>query len=434
MNRQAINTASVAETGPAMGALHQKCSRTSAAASNPPISPLCKGGLRGVGHSPATARHDPSRAPQLPRKAPSALGPDVHGQALQGVARAHYRRLVMRRMAVILILLAALALLAFSALCTGAASFGWREALHALLAGPERGQGHTAELPRMVVWQLRMPRICMGILGGAALGISGAVIQGILRNPLASPFTLGIASASGFGAALAIVLGVGIVGWGHWLIVANAFLFALVPAAVVFLLSRWKGMSKETMILAGVATMYLFSALTSMLQYVGNTEQVHSVVFWMMGSLERATWLRTGVVAAVVAVTLPFMYALSWDLNAMGSGDEAARSLGVSVIRVRTMGMFLASLATAGLVCFAGTIGFVCLVAPHIARMLVGVDHRFHMPAALLTGAVLLVAADLAARTAFYPHVLPIGIMTSCVGVPFFFYLVIRHRKEIWQK
>jgi iron complex transport system permease protein len=351
--------------------------------------------------------------------------------ARTGVAQEHYRRLVARRVAVIFTLIALLVVLAFLALCAGAASFSWREALQALLTGP---WSKTDALSQTVVWQLRMPRVCMGILGGGALGLAGAMMQGLLRNPLASPFTLGVASASGFGAALAITLGVGVLGWGQWLIVGNAFLFALVASGAVFVLAQWRGMSKETMVLAGVAMMYLFSALTSLLQYMGDMEQVNAVVFWLLGSLERATWLRCGLVALVALATFPWMYSLSWDLNVMGSGDEAARSLGVSVKRVRTTGMFLASLATAGVICFSGTVGFVGLVAPHISRMLVGVDHRFHLLASMLTGAALLVTADLAARTVLAPHVLPLGIMTSCVGVPFFFYLVVRHRKELWQK
>jgi iron complex transport system permease protein len=363
----------------------------------------------------------------------SEMRPAAPQAARPAAVREHYRRLVARRVAVILALTAALVALTFLALCAGAASFGWREALRAVLAGPWAKAG-AGSLSQTVVWQLRMPRICMGILGGGALGLAGAMMQGLLRNPLASPFTLGVASASGFGAALAITFGIGSVGWGQWLIVGNAFLFALLASGVVFVLAQWRGMSKETMILAGVATMYLFSALTSLLQYMGGMEQVNSVVFWLLGSLERATWLRCGLVAVVALVTFPWMYSLSWDLNVMGSGDEAARSLGVSVKRVRMTGMFLASLATAGVICFSGTIGFIGLVAPHISRMLVGVDHRFHLPASLLTGSVLLVAADLAARTVLVPHVLPLGIMTSCVGVPFFFYLVVRHRKEMWQK
>jgi iron complex transport system permease protein len=362
----------------------------------------------------------------------ASANPAVADRNDLALSRDRYRQMVVRRTTVIALLLATLCVLSALAISVGAASFGWREALRALFAGPSANE--AGAFAQTVVWQLRLPRVCMGLLGGAALGMAGAMMQGLLRNPLASPFTLGVASASGFGAALAITLGVGIAGWGQWMIVGNAFAFALLASCAVFLLSQWRGMSKETMILAGVATMYLFSALTSLLQYVGDMEEVHSVVFWLMGSMERATWLRTGLVAAAVVITLPWMYALSWDLNAMASGDEAARSLGVSARRIRTTGMFLASLATAAVICFSGTIGFIGLVAPHISRMLVGVDHRFHMPASLLTGAVLLVGADLAARTVFAPHVLPLGIMTSCVGVPFFFYLVVRHRKEIWRK
>lgn len=342
----------------------------------------------------------------------------------------HYAKLTARRTLGIVSLLALLVLVAGVAISVGAASFGWRDALRALVEGL-LGRGEPS-FAQTVVLELRLPRVCMAMLGGAALGLAGAVMQGILKNPLASPFTLGIASAAGFGAALAITLGVSVAGWGRYVIVSNAFVFALAAALLVFAFSSLKGMSAETMILSGVAVMYLFSALSSVLQYVGQQEQVHSVVFWLMGSLEAANWAKVAVVGLVMLVAGPLLYQMAWDLNALAGGDEAAASLGVHVRFVRIKGMLLAALVTASVICFTGTIGFIGLVAPHMSRMLIGPDHRYHLLVSVLLGAIVLLTADVASRTVLAPHVIPIGIMTSFIGVPFFFYLMMRRRRETW--
>jgi iron complex transport system permease protein len=268
-------------------------------------------------------------------------------------------------------------------------------------------------------------------VGGIGLAIAGAVMQGILKNPLASPFTLGIASAAGFGAALAIVLGAGFVG-GEYLIIFNAFIFTLLASLSVYGLAKYKGITPETMILAGIAIMYLFSAMTSFLQYVGQAEQVQEVVFWMMGSLGRSSWDKVWVVTAVIAACFPYLLLKSWDINALGAGDETAKSLGVDVEKTRVICMVLVSLITASVICFTGTIGFIGLVAPHITRMVIGGDHRFLLPASALVGGLLLLAADTVARTIMAPVILPVGIMTSFLGVPFFVYLFMRRKKQFW--
>ena len=186
------------------------------------------------------------------------------------------------------------------------------------------------------------------------------------------------------------------------------------------------------MILAGIAIMYLFSALTSLLQYARKTEQVHEVVFWMMGSLGRSSWETVGMVITILVLCLPFLIIKSWDLNALGAGDETAQSLGVNVERTRVIYMMLSSLITASIICFTGTIGFIDLVAPHITRMAIGGDHRFLLPGSALVGALLLLGADTLARTILAPVVLPVGIMTSFLGVPFFVYLFLRRRRTFW--
>jgi iron complex transport system permease protein len=282
----------------------------------------------------------------------------------------------------------------------------------------------------MIVWDLRLHRVLTSIVAGMGLGIAGAVMQGILKNPLASPFTLGISSAASFGAALAIVFGAGIVA-GKWLIIGNAFIFSLLSAFAVYSLAKYRGTSPQTMILAGIAILYLFSAMTSMLQYVGKSEQVHSVVFWTMGSLGRSSWEALGSMGTILLISLPYLVIKSWDLNSLGAGDETAQSLGVNVEQTRLVYMMLASLVTSAIISFTGTIGFIDLVAPHITRMIIGGDHRFLLPGSALVGAVLLLGADTLSRTILAPMVVPVGIMTSFLGVPFFVYLLMRRQRDL---
>ncbi|MEA2074924.1 MAG: iron ABC transporter permease, partial [Euryarchaeota archaeon] len=282
-----------------------------------------------------------------------------------------------------------------------------------------------------VVWNLRLPRILMGILAGIGLAIAGTTMQGVVRNPLASPYTLGIASAAGFGAALAIILGAGFVA-GQYLIIANAFVFALLSAFIIYGLSRHKGATPETMILAGIALMYLFSAMTGILQYFGEEKAVTEVVYWMFGSLGRASWDKLFLVFVILAVCIPLLMLKSWDLNTLGAGDESAKSLGVNVEQTRVICFILASLVTAGIICFTGTIGFIGLVAPHMCRMVIGGDHRYLIPASGLFGAVLLLAADTLARPPIAPTILPVGLVTAFMGVPLFLCLILRRRRGYW--
>ncbi len=295
---------------------------------------------------------------------------------------------------------------------------------HGLFQNPET----TKEI---VVWNLRLPRIIMGILAGIGLAIAGTMMQGILRNPLASPFTLGIASGAGFGAALAILLGAGIIA-GEYLVIGNAFLFALIPAFVILGLTRYKRATPETMVLAGIAMLYIFSAATTLLMYFSEAEAVKAAYFWMVGSLGKASWDAILPVSIVLACCVPPLMWKSWDINVMGAGDETAKSLGVNVERTRILILIIASLLTAGIVSFMGTIGFVGLVAPHMCRMVIGGDNRFLIPASGLFGAALLLGADTIARTIIAPVILPVGVLTAFMGGPLFLYLIMRKRREYW--
>jgi len=336
----------------------------------------------------------------------------------------NYRRSIRRKFLFLAVCAVLLILLVLYSLSHGAATITAGESLQAVFS-PD-----ADSFVRAVIWKIRMPRILTALLAGAGLGLAGAVMQGILRNPLASPFTLGISSAAGFGASVAIVLGVGVTGAGQMLIISNAFVFALGAFALVFLLARTRGLSPETLILSGIAVMYLFSSLTSFLQYIATAEQLSAVVFWMMGSLSGSSWTPTAVMGGVFLLTGPVLMRSAWDLNALSSGNETAVTLGISVTRLISVSMVLSALLTASIISFTGVIGFIGLVAPHITRMITGGDHRFLLPASALGGAVLLLAADTLSRIIIPPSEIPLGIMTSFIGVPFFIYILQTRRKE----
>jgi iron complex transport system permease protein len=283
----------------------------------------------------------------------------------------------------------------------------------------------------IIVWKLRLPRIVMGVLAGIGLAIAGTAMQGILRNPLASPTTIGIAAGAQLGAGLAFIIGVGFFG-GKFLLIGNAFLFSLIPAGVIFALARFKKATPEMMILAGIAMGYIFAAVTSLLHYFSEAEALKDLVVWMMGDLGRVTWSDLSAVSLTIGVCIPLLIWKSWDLNVMGAGDETAKGLGVNVERDRIVVMIIASLLTAVIVCFTGLIGFIGLVAPHITRICIGGDNRFVIPASGLFGAAFLLGADTIARRIIAPVILPVGIITSCVGGPLFLYLIMRKRKEYW--
>lgn len=286
----------------------------------------------------------------------------------------------------------------------------------------------TAEL---VVWNIRLPRIIMSIIAGIGLASAGAAMQGMLRNPLASPFTLGISAGAAFGAALAILLGAGLVG-GKYLIISNAFVFSLIPTMVVIGLTRQRRATPGTMLLAGIALQYIFSAITTVMMYFSDADAMREAYFWTVGSLDRANWEFVLPSLLILTVCLIPIYWKSVDMNVISAGDESAKSLGVNVETTRIFILALSTLMTAGIICFTGTIGFIGLVSPHICRMVIGGDNRYLLPASGVLGGVLLMAADIISRTIIAPSILPVGAVTAFMGGPLFLYLIIRRRKEYW--
>jgi len=286
------------------------------------------------------------------------------------------------------------------------------------------------EIAEQVVWNIRLARILFGILAGMGLGIAGAVMQVVLKNPLASPYTLGISSAAGFGAAVAIILGWGF--FGNFLIAGNAFVFALISSMIIVGMAKHRGATPEIMILTGITIMYFFSACVTLLEYFADPDAVKGVVFWMVGSMGRASWDKFFILASVLAICLPLLIWKSWDYNIICSGDETAKSLGVDVNRVRNLSMVITSLMVASIISFTGTIGFIGLVGPHITRMVIGGDNQYVLPCSALIGGLLLAGADVVAQNIIPPIILPIGVMTAFMGIPVFLYLIMRRRKGYW--
>ena len=285
-----------------------------------------------------------------------------------------------------------------------------------------------------IVWDIRLPMALMALMVGASLAIAGAEMQTILNNPLASPFTLGISAAASFGAAIALVLGVGFIPWwdGIFFVAGNAFAFAMLAALVIFAFSMMRGVTAETMVLLGIALVFLFQALLALLQYVASEQALQQVIFWSLGSLAKASWSKLGLTTLVMAGTLPLFLRSSWQLTALRLGDERARALGVDVQRLRLVVLVGVSLLAATAVAFVGTIGFVGLVGPHVARMLVGEEQRYFLPASAIAGAILLAATSLVSKSILPGVIIPVGIITALIGVPFFLALIFSRRRQLW--
>ncbi len=292
----------------------------------------------------------------------------------------------------------------------------------------------------LIIWNIRLPQALAAIVAGAGLSVAGVVMQSILRNPIASPFTLGISNAGAFGAAVSVVvLGTGkiqstvadaVIINNPYLTTMVAFFFCLLATGVILLISSIRGASPEVMVLAGVALSSLFTAGTAFLQYFADDTQLAAVVFWTFGDVGRVNWLELEIMTAVVLLAIIFFITNCWNYNAIDAGDETAKGLGVNVERTRLVGMVIAALVSAVIVAFLGVIGFVGLVCPHMVRRVIGDDQRYLIPGSILFGGILLLASDTAARLIISPYVLPVSILTAFMGAPVFIYLLLKGYKR----
>lgn len=353
---------------------------------------------------------------------------DIRTMTTEGRERGFYRSLVVRRQLILGGLLAALLISLCVDLALGPARYSLGEVIEAVLA-----PGNVSDQVRVVVWEIRMPVALMALVVGASLSIAGAQMQTILSNPLASPFTLGISAGAGFGAALALAFGVALIPAAiDYVIPLNAFLMAMLTSFLIHALSMRRGVTIETIVLLGIAMVFIFNSLMALIQFFASQQAVAAVVFWTMGSLTKATWPKLWMSLAVLCVVVPLLARHGWALTAMRLGDAKAESLGVKPRGLRLEVLVLVSLLSAMAVAFVGTIGFIGLVGPHIARMLVGEDQRFFLPGSALCGALILSVGSVLSKIILPGTVIPIGIITSLVGIPFFLFLILSRRKASW--
>lgn len=344
-----------------------------------------------------------------------------------------YRQYVVRKWLVLAVTLALLVMAVLWSISAGSAGLTVADILEALF--------HRGEMKNStIIWNVRLPRVCTALVIGAGLAVAGCVMQNVLRNPMASASTLGVSQGACFGAATAIVFLDGGIQVGNT--VANftvtsiptvslmAFSGGMITTIVILALSRGRRATPSSMVLAGVALSSIFSGMTTLIQYFADDVKTASLVYWTFGSLNKATWQQIGIMAIAAAAAFLYFWYNRLHFNAMEAGVATAKSLGVPVDRLTVLSMILCALVASISVAFAGSIGFIGLIAPHIMRRFVGNDYRFLLPGSALGGAALMLLADVASRIILPPVVLPIGALTSFLGGPMFLYLCLKGGKK----
>lgn len=349
---------------------------------------------------------------------------DVHKEVRFAYQKRKKRKIIM--IAAGLLLMLALAI-AFTAL--GATDAGIVDVLKAVKNFIVSGGSIEGKADKVILL-LRMPRVVLAIFAGFGLSVAGTAMQAVTRNPLVSPFTIGISNAAAFGASLSIVFGAGLLAGRQTGVVLNAFLWALGCMLLVYIISIKVGMSPSSIVLTGIALNYFFSACTSTIEFFSSEHKLAAVVQWAFGTLNGSQWQEVFVVMSVVTVCCICLYLFSPALNVIASGDdEVAKSLGLHPERVRMEVCVFSVLATAAVISFTGVIGFVGLAGPHIARMLIGSDHRYLIPFSAIIGALLMLISDTIGKLILAPVIIPVGIVISFLGVPIFINLILTQRK-----
>ncbi|MEZ0338676.1 FecCD family ABC transporter permease [Mycobacterium sp. pV006] len=312
------------------------------------------------------------------------------------------------------------------AITIGAAAVSVRDVYGIVAEHLGAGPSGAGRIQDGIVWELRLPRALLAAICGTGLALCGAILQSLLRNPLADPFVLGVSSGASTGAVLIVVLGVG---GAAVTLSGGAFLGAVTSFGLVLVLAYAAGGTTDRVVLAGVAATQLFSALTSFIVLSSaNAEQTRGVLFWLLGSLAGVSWSEVLLCGVVVGAGLLVCLGHARTLDAFTFGEDAASSLGISVRRARIVLLVLTALITAALVSASGAIGFVGLVLPHAARFLVGPGHRTLLPTVAILGAIFMVWVDTVARTLFAPQEIPTGVVTALLGVPAFALILLRRR------
>lgn len=338
-----------------------------------------------------------------------------------------------KKIAIILILLALVFLFFVVSVFIGSGTLSFKEVFLAIF-------NKGSETARLIVRRIRFPRVIAALIAGGGLAVSGLVMQTVLKNPLASPTTLGVSNAAVFGANFAIiVVGAGAFHSTHgsWLSISNpylvstfSFLSAIIAAGAILLLARLKNLNASAIVLAGVAVSAIFQAGTTLIQYFASDTQVASAVYWTFGDLGRASYKTDLIMFIVVAVSTLFFFLKRWDFSAMSGGLAYAKTLGVNTRFMTIMSLLLASLITSVTVSFLGIIGFVGLTAPQFMKRIVGDDYRFLLPSSFLAGALLLLISDILGRLPIFGTSVPVGVVTSLIGGPVFLAILLRRKKN----
>lgn len=344
-----------------------------------------------------------------------------------------YRREWRHRWLILLLLLLALVATGIYSLNAGAITVPFTDVIRAVFS-----PGNLTAQTRMVVMDLRMPRILLAILTGASLAVAGTVMQALMRNPLVSPFTLGMSSAASFGAASAIVLGSLPILTALFspaedvMVIIGAFIFGIGSIFLIYAISMRRGSTSATLILAGVVIGYMFQAGLMILQYTSNNEKLRQITLWLMGGMWGANWSAVYIVTPIVIVCFLYLLYKAWDFNALLAGDEVAQNAGVEIRKVRLRGLFFSTLASSACLAFTGIIGFIGLIGPHIGRLVIGHDNRYLIPCSALIGALILLVSDTIGRTILIPMEIPVGVIMYLLGGAFFMYLILSRKNRIF--
>ncbi|WP_129596202.1 FecCD family ABC transporter permease [Anaerophilus nitritogenes] len=336
-----------------------------------------------------------------------------------------YKKINQKRNTIVIITIISILLALFIDLAVGSSGFTISDVFTSLFNGPN---GDT--IKSTIIWKVRLPMTLICLCVGASLGLSGTQMQTILSNPLASPYTLGVSSAAGFGAAIAFITGFPFGGNYSWINAPFlAFFMTVLSSLAIYFLGKVKGMQAQSMVLFGIVIHFLFQALLSLVQFRSTPEVAAQIVYWMFGSLLKATWTGVYVSGAIFILCSLLLTRYAWKLTTLSAGEERAKSLGVDTNKLRLHVFIISALMTAGAVAFVGTIGFIGLVAPHFARMMIGEDQRYLSPMSALLGILLMTCASIISKLVIPGIIVPIGIVTSLIGVPFLIYMILRRAK-----
>jgi iron complex transport system permease protein len=364
-----------------------------------------------------------SNAPSRRNNAPSPEGSRNERQQYEHLQTLHWLSLL--GLGLVLIFLICLSI------TIGPFEISIAEAFRSVVQTLFGGDLGVPDVKAQIVMKLRAPRAFWAVVAGMGFGLTGALMQTVLRNPLASPFTLGISAGANFGVAVAIVLGIDVSSHVYG-IIGNAFFFALLTSLLILAISSLRGATVQILVLAGIGLNYILRAGGNMLEYLATPEQLESTRAFSRGELGAFGYSELLPVSIVMLAGMLLMLPRILDLNVMAAGDERAESLGIRAGKLRIFVMLVASCMVAAIVAFVGPIGFVGLAGPHIARSFAGVNHKILLPASALIGAIILLCADLVGMNILGAISIPVGVMTSLVGVPFFLYFIFKERRRFW--